>query len=92
VRPAAQAPQRRTRLRRVARLAEDPVVERDDRVHAEDDRPGARDRLRLAQRVELGDGARLAGGVLLDVRRLDRELDAELLEDRTPLRGAAREN
>jgi hypothetical protein len=90
--PAAQPPQRRPGLRRVARLAEDPVVERDDRVDAEDDRPGARDRPRLAQRVELGDRARLAGGVLLDVRRLDRELDAELLEDRPPLRRAARED
>jgi hypothetical protein len=90
--PAAQPPQRRPGLRRVAGLAEDAVVERDDRVHAEDDRPGTRDGLRLAQRVELGDGARLAGGVLLDVRRLDRELDAELLEDRPPLRRAARED
>ena len=90
--PAPQPSQRRPRLRRVAGLAEDPVVQRDDRVHAEDDRPGARDGLRLAQRVELGDGVRLAGGVLLDVRRLDRERHAELLEDRAPLRRAARED
>jgi hypothetical protein len=34
----------------------------------------------------------LAGGVLLDVGGGDGEVDAELLEDRAPLRRAARED
>ena len=52
----------------------------------------ARDRQRLAARVLLGDGDRVAVGLLLDARDADGERDADLLEDRAPLRRRARED
>ena len=66
----------------VARLAEGPAVEHDRGVDPE--HALALDRTRLAQRVLQHQLARLALAQLLDLRHLDAELDAELLEDRPP--------
>jgi hypothetical protein len=78
-----QALQERMRLVLVARLAEDAPVEDDLCVAAQDD--VALDRTGLAASVLEHDVARVPLRQLLDLGGLDREVDAELLEDRAPL-------
>src|SRR4051794_28357574 len=77
------------RLAGVGRLAEDVAVDGHERVRPQ--RQRARHRQRLAARVLLGDGDRTAVGLLLDARDADVERDADLLEDRAPLRRRRRE-
>jgi hypothetical protein len=74
----------------VARLAEDLAVQVDLGVAAQDQVAGHR--RHLAAGVLDDDLPRVAVGQLLDVRRLDGEVDAELLEDRAPLRRRAGED
>ena len=89
-----QARDELARLVGVRRLAEDVAVEADVRVRAEHEpaRHLGRDRQRLAARILLGDPDRIARGLLLDVRDVDGEGDADLLEDRAPLGRAAPED
>jgi hypothetical protein len=72
------------RLGRIARLSEDVAVDRDQRVGAERERRS--DREGLAARVLLGDGDRVAVLLLVDARDPDLEWNADLLENRAPLR------
>jgi len=78
------------RLGGVARLAEDHTVHVHLGVAGQDCL--AVDGPRLAQGVLEDDLARVALRELLDVRGTDLELDAELLEDRAPLRRGACED
>src|SRR3954453_23357940 len=77
------------RLGLVGGLAEDVAADGHQRVGAERER--LRHGQRLAARVLLGDGDRVAVGLLLDARDADVERDADLLEDRAPLRRRRRE-
>jgi hypothetical protein len=88
--PAAQLAQVALGLFLGPCLAEDPAVEEDLRVAAE--YQVAFDRLDLAAGILDDHLARVALGQLLDVRGLDVELDAQLLEDRAPLGRRARED
>ena len=86
--------QHRPRLRFVGGLAVQPGAEADERVDAEDERAGHSRGHRggLAERVLERDLVRRAVLQLLDVGHLDLELDADLLEDRPPLRRAGGEH
>jgi hypothetical protein len=75
-------------VRCVTRFAVDRAVEGDQRVDRQ--RGIAVDGLELAARVLAGDLDRVALALLLDVGDDDLEGDPELLEDRPPLRAAAR--
>ena len=89
---AAQRLQGLGGVRLVAGLAVNRAVEGDEGVDGQDRRPLGRlggDRLRLAPGVLAGDLDRVALGELLGARDDRAERDAELLEDRPPLRRAA---
>jgi len=90
VRPARQPVEHVPGLGSVGRLAEHDAVH----VHlgVAGQHGPALDRPRLAQGIQEHDLARIAVRELLDVRRPDRELDPELLENGLPLRRGRREN
>lgn len=77
----------------VGRLAQEPVVERDNGVAPDDDRAGMRatDFTRLAPRVLERNRARVSCGDFLDLRRDPLERESEPAQDLPPLRRARRQ-
>src|SRR3954468_18779661 len=90
VHAAGQKREHFPRCVRIPRLAKHPAVDADLGVAGQ--HAVALDRVRLAARVLEDDEARVALGQLLRLRGTTLDLEPELLEDRPPLRGRARED